>query len=155
MSLITVQGFLDSGLRVSSDITEKEVQFAIESVEQFYTKNALTQTHYNDLIANPLTEPNRTLLCGGTIDGITYAGLIKAEYHLTYSYLMTENMRVTRYSTMEKNSEFSKNSNREDILQQARAHWDIGMAFVKEVMEYYGLDTTHNNKNNLFETIVW
>lgn len=155
MALITIQGFLDSGLRVSSDVTDNEVQFAIETVEQFYTKNALTQEHYNDLIANQNTEPNRTLLRGGTVDGITYAGLMKAEYHLTYAYLMTENMRITRYSTMEKNSEFSKNSNREDILEQARVHWDIGMAFVSEVMEYYGLDTTHNNQNNLFETIAW
>lgn len=152
--LITIQGFVGSGLRVSSDVTDKEIEFAIQTVEQFYTKNSLTQEHYNDLIANPNTEPNRTLLRGGTIEGITYAGVMTAEYHLVYAYLLTENMRITRYSTMEKNSEFSKNSNREDILQQARVHWDIGMAFVAEVMEYYGLDTTHNSGNNLFETIL-
>lgn len=155
MNIITVQGFLDSGLKVSSDITDKEITMAIQTVEQFYTKNALTQAHYNDLLNNPSTEPNRTLLRGGTIDGITYAGIMQAEYQLTYAYLLTENMRITRYSTIEKNSEFSKNSDREDILQQARVHWDIGEAFVKEVMKYYGLDTTHNKENNLFNTILW
>lgn len=155
MALIAVQTFLNSGIRVSSDITEQEITFAINTVEQFYVKNALTQAHYNDLLNNPSTEPNRTLLRGGTIDGITYAGIMQAEYQLTYAYLLTENMRITRYSTMEKNSEFSKNSDREDILQQARVHWDIGMAFVEEVMKYYNLDTTHNKENNLFETIVW
>lgn len=154
MALIAVQTFLNSGIRVSSDITEQEITFAINTVEQFYVKNALTQEHYNDLLNNPSTEPNRTLLRGGTIDGITYAGIMQAEYQLTYAYLLTENMRITRYSTMEKNSEFSKNSDREDILQQARVHWDIGMAFVEEVMKYYNLDTTHNKGNNLFETIL-
>lgn len=153
--LITIQGFVSSGLRVSSDVTDKEIEFAIQTVEQFYTKNSLTQEHYNDLIANPNTEPNRTLLRGGTIEGITYAGVMTAEYHLVYAYLMTENMRITRYSTMEKNSEFSKNSTREDILEQARMHWDIGMAFLNEVMTYYNLDTTHNSGNNLFESIYW
>lgn len=155
MALIAVQTFLNSGIRVSSDITEQEITFAINTVEQFYVKNALTQEHYNDLIANPNTPTNRTLLRGGTLDGVTYAGLMNAEYHLVYAYLMTDTQRITRYSTMEKNSEFSKNSDREDILQQARVHWDIGMAFVKEVMKYYNLDTTHNKGNNLFETIVW
>lgn len=155
MPLIAVQSFLDSGVRVSSDITDKEITFAINTVENFYVKNALTQEHYNDLISNPNTPTNRILLRGGTIDGITYAGIMQAEYHLCYAYLLTENMRVTRYSTMEKNSEFSKNSNREDILEQARVHWDIGMAFVEEVMKYYDLDTTHNNQNNLFETILY
>lgn len=154
MALISVQNFLDSGVRISSDITDKEISFAINTVENFYIKNVLGNENYNNLLNNTTTEPNRTLLRGGTIDGITYAGLWPAEYHLVYSYLLTENMRVTRYSTMEKNSEFSKNSDREDILQQARVHWDIGMAFVKEVMKYYNLDTTHNKGNNLFETIL-
>ena len=155
MALISVQNFLDSGVRISSDVTEKEIAFAITTVENFYVKNALGNENYNNLLNNTTTEPNRTLLRGGTIDGVTYAGLWPAEYHLVYSFLLTENMRVTRYSTMEKNSEFSKNSDREDILQQARVHWDIGEAFVKEVMKYYGLDTTHNKENNLFNTILW
>ena len=153
--LITVQEFLDSGLRLSSDVTEKEIEFAISTCENFYVKNRLTQDHYNDLLNNQTTEPNKTLLNGGTIDGITYAGVMTAEYHLVYAYLMTENMRITRYSTMEKNSEFSKNSNREDILEQARMHWNVGISFLNEIMEYYGLDTTHNNGNSLFETIYW
>lgn len=153
--LISVQEFLDSGLRVSSDVTEKEIEFAINTCENFYVKNRLTQDHYNDLLNNQTTEPNKTLLIGGTIDGVTYAGVKAAEFHLCYAYLMTDNMRVTRYSTMEKNSEFSKNSNREDILEQARLHWNVGISFLNEVMTYYNLETEHNNGNNLFETIYW
>jgi hypothetical protein len=67
---------------------------------------------------------------------------------------MTEQQRITRYSTVDKNSEYSKNTDRDDILEQARVHWDIGMSFVEEVMKYYNLDTTHNKGNNLFETIL-
>lgn len=153
--LITANQFLDSGLRVSNDISTSEVEFAIRTVEQFYLKPALTDTNYIELDTNPTTEPNKTLIEGGVIDGVVYAGLSMAECHLVYAYLMTEQQRITRYSTMDKTSEFSKNTDRDDILEQARVHWNIGMSFVAEVQEYFGLDATHNNKNSLFETIVW
>lgn len=153
--LITIQEYLNSGLPVSVDIREAEVKFAVETIENFYVKNRLTQEHYNDLLNDQLTEPNHTLLRGGTIDGVTYAGVIAAECHLVYAYMLTENIRVTRFSSVEKNSEFSKNSNREDILEQARLHWNVGISFLNEVMTYYNLETEHNNGNNLFETIYW
>ncbi len=153
--LITASEFLDSGVRISNDISTSEVEFAIRTVEEFYLKPAITDENYIDLNSNPTTEPNRTLIGGGVIEGKDYAGLKYALYHLVFAWISTENQRITRYSTVEKNSEFSKNTEREDILQQARAHWDIGLSAVAEVQGYYGLDTTHNNKNNLFETIVW
>lgn len=153
--LITNQEFLDSGLRVSNDISSTEIEFAIKTVEQFYLKPALTDEYYIQLNNNQTIESYRTLINGGTIEeNREYAGLKFALYHLVYAYLMTEQQRITRYSTVDKTSEFSKNTEREDILQQARVHWDIGMSAVAEVQSYFGLDTTHNNQNNLFNTIL-
>lgn len=152
--LITFQEFIDSGIRISNDISQSEIEFAIKTVEQFYLKPAITDEHYIYLKTNPEDPTNLILLNGGVIEGIEYAGLKYALYHLVFAWISTENQRITRYSTVEKNSEFSKNTEREDILQQARAHWDIGLSAVAEVQEYYELDTTHNNKNNLFETIL-
>lgn len=153
--LITASEFLDSGVRISNDISTSEVEFAIRTVEHFYLKPAITDEHYIYLNTNPEDPTNIILLTGGVIEGKEYAGLKYALYHLVFAWISTENQRITRYSTVEKNSEFSKNTEREDILQQARTHWDIGMSFVAEVMEYFGLDAAHNNKNALFETIVW
>lgn len=152
--IITAQQFLDSGMRVSSDVSETEISTAINSVEHFYLKPHLTEQYYGQIVSQPTVEPYKTLIKGGVVDSIHYAGLELAMCHLVYAFLLSDNMRITRYSTMEKNSEFSKNSNREDILEQARVHWNIGMSFVAEVQEYFGLDATHNNQNNLFETIL-
>lgn len=153
--LLTYTEFLDSGVRISNDISQSELEFAIKTVEQFYLKPALTDTHYIELDNNQTTEPNKTLLKGGVIDGKQYAGLKDALCHLVYAYLSTEQQRITRYSTVNKDSEYSKTTDRDDILEQARVHWDIGMSFVQEVIGYYGLDTTHNRTNNLFETILF
>lgn len=153
--LITAQNFIDSGIRVSSDISDSEINMAIITVEQFYLKNRIGDTNYADLNTNPATATNYILLNGGTIDDVVIAGLKLALYHLVYAYLLTDTMRITRYSTMEKNSEFSKNSEREDILEQARVHWNVGMSFVGEVEKYYGLDNTRNNTNNLFCSVLF
>ncbi len=153
--ILSYNDFIDSGVRISSDVSQSEIEFAIKTIENFYLKPALTDEHYIELDTNPTVEPNKTLIKGGVIDGKSYSGLKHALCHLVYGYLMTEQQRVTRYSTVDKNSEFSKNTDREDILEQGRTHWNIGMSFVQEVMVYYGIDTTHNRTNNLFEGVVW
>lgn len=153
--LLTHTEFLDSGLHVSNDISEDEIKFAISTVENFYVKNAIGDTNYQNLNSSPTDPTNQILLKGGVLNGVTYAGMKLAECHLVYGYLMTETQRITRYSTVNKDSQFSKQSDRDDIMEQGRMHWNIGMSFTEEVMKYYGLDTTHNRTNNLFETIVF
>lgn len=153
--LLTYTEFLDSGLRVSSDISQSEIEFSIKTVEHFYLKKVIGDSNYQNLNNTPQDPTNKILLEGGVIDGKSYAGLKLGECHLVYAYLMTEQQRVTRYSTVNKDSEFSKNTDREDILEQGRLHWNLGVDFINEVAEYYGIDTTHNNKNSLFETILY
>lgn len=153
--IITATQFLDSGMRVSNDISESEITTAISTVENFYIKPHLTEEHYTQILTQPTVEPYKSLIKGGVVDNVHYAGLELAMYHLVYAYLLSDNMRITRYSSVEKNSEYSKNSEREDILEQARVHWNVGMTFTEEVMKYWNLDTNHNNKPNLFESIVW
>lgn len=153
--LITVEDFIDSGLKISNDVSDKEISFAIKTIEYFYLKERLTDANYISLSTNPTESINYILLNGGVIDDKVYGGLKYALCHLVYAYLMSENMRITRYSTVEKKSEFSNNSQREDILEQARMHMSIGDAAVREVMDYYQLDSTHNIQNNLFETIIY
>lgn len=153
--LITTSEFIDSGVPISNDISTAEITMAIDTVENFYLKSQITDANYIDLETNPTEAKNYILLNGGVIDDVKYAGLKKALYHLVFGYLLMDLYRITRYSSVEKTSEFSKSVTREDLFIQGRTHWEIGMAYVEEVQNYYGLDTKHNDKNNLFETLYY
>lgn len=47
--------------------------------------------------------------------------------------------RLTRFSTVEKNSEYSKSADRDNLERQMRLNHEIGEQFLKEVMSYYNL----------------
>lgn len=149
MQLITYNEFINSGLPVASDISEYEVEASIIAVEEFYLKNRITDEHYIDLLQNPLVGDNPTLLGGGIIDNKKYAGLKRALYHLVFAYMLINGYRVTRYSAVEKQSEFSVIPDRDDLTEQAKQQWEIGEAFVREVQVYYGIDPSSNSENNL------
>lgn len=151
--LISVSEYINSGLPVSTDISEYEIENAIKTVEHFYVKNRIGDANYIDLETPSAT--NYILLNGGTIDDKVFAGLKMAMYHLVYAYMIINNIRQTRYSSVEKTSDFSKNSEKNDIWTLARTHWDMGMAFCAEIEEYYGLDSSRNQNNNIFETILY
>lgn len=149
-NFITYSEFLASGLPVSDDVSTYEVEFCINSVEEFYLKAQLTDEHYLALLETP-TSP---LVSGGVIDGKRYAGLKQAMYHLVFAWMIVNDYRITRYSTVEKTSEFSKTPDPEKQELLARRHWEMGEAFVKEVKDYFDLDD-NNDKNNIFSTLLF
>lgn len=148
--LITYQDFINSGLPVSDDISQYEVEFSIITVEEYYLKHALTTAHYNELSALP----NSPLVKGGDLDGERYAGLKQAMYHLVFAWMVVNNYRITRYSSVEKNSEYSTKPSAEQLELLAKRHWEVGEAFTREVQDYYNLPET-NSSNNLFSTLLW
>lgn len=156
MQLITYNDFINSGMPVSSDISEYEVEASIIAVEEFFLKPRITDENYIDLLQNPLVGDNPTILAGGIIDNKKYVGIKRALYHLVFAYMLSNGYRVTRYSAVEKQSEFSVIPDREDLLEQAKQQWEIGTAFVDEIMLYYGLDPEDNSQNNLgLEPLLW
>lgn len=153
--LITYNEFISSGMPTSDDISSYEVEAAINAVEEFYLKQRLTDEHYIDLSDNPLAGDNPILLNGGNIDTTHYAGLKKALYHMVFAYMLTDGYRLTRYSSVEKTSEFSKSVDPDDLNETARRHWNIGISFVQEVQRYYNLNPAEHNQNDMFELLLW
>lgn len=152
--LITVQEFKQSGLPVAADIKDKEIEIAIITIEEFYLKPRITDQHYTDLLSNPTTGNNPVILNGGDLNGVHLAGLKNALYHIIYSYLLMDGYRATRFASVEKTSEYSKPVSREDLEDNARIHWNIGIAFVQEVQRFYNIDLYEGIQNTLFESIV-
>ena len=152
--LITVQEFKSAGLPVATDIKDAEIQMAITTIEEYYLKPRILDANYIDLTNNPTEAINYILLNGGVIDDVRFAGLKNGLYHLVYAYLVMDEYRLTRFASVEKTSEFSKTVGREDLEDNARIHWNVGIAFVKELQNYYGINNNECIQNTLFESIV-
>ena len=138
--LLSTTEFLDCGLPVASDISTDDVQMAITTIEHFYVKPRLGDKNYTELLSNPTDETNAILLSGGAIDDVYYAGIKKAECYLVFAFMMVNNYRVTRYSTVEKNSEYSSTVSRENLQDMAKMNWEIGEQFFREIMSYYDIE---------------
>ena len=142
---LTADEFLNSGLRVSDDISTYEVEEAISMVEDYFIRPHLTDEHfieleaYNDQTEQDPEDDEYILINGGTIDTKRYAGLKKAEKYLVFAWLGVNMNRLTRYSTVEKDSEYSKSANTDNLERQMRLNHEIGEQFLKEVMSYYNL----------------
>lgn len=154
--LITVEEFLNSGMPVSTDISYEEVQQAIETVEEFHSKYRLGDHLYISLLEEPESEQNRVLLNGGTIGERHIAGMKQALFHGVFAFMLVDSIRLTRYASIEKDSEYSKNTSETDRVESARRHWEIYEAFVLEIQEVMNINSEHNNKNNLiFDSLLW
>lgn len=140
-NIITAQDFFDCGLPVSTDITEQEVTFAVTSVEQFYIVPRVGDLKWAQLIEHPTDYD--VAINGGT----TLAGLKMAEYHLVFSYLLYDRMRLTRYSSVVKNDEHSTDPSLKDTLEISRFHWEQGEVFLRDVLKYLQIEDkgVHNN----------
>lgn len=145
---LTVEEFLNGGLPVSDDISTYEVEEAISMVEDYFVRPRLTDENFIELEAyndQPEAEQDPQddeyiLINGGTIDTKRYAGLKKAEKYLVFAWLGVNMNRLTRYSTVEKNSEYSKSADTDNLERQMRLNHEIGEQFLKEVMSYYNID---------------
>lgn len=143
---LTADEFLNSGLRVSDDISTYEVEEAISMVEDYFVRPHLTDEHfieleaYHDQTEQDPEDDEYILINGGTIDNKRYAGLKKAEKYLVFAWLGVNMNRLTRYSTVEKNSEYSKSADADNLERQMRLNHEIGQQFLKEVMRYYNID---------------
>lgn len=139
--LITIDEFLNSGLPVSEDIRIATVENAIKTAEIFWLKNLISDENYIDLIENPETELNYTLLEGGSVTsprGTKYvAGIKAALHHYVFALILNDNLRATRYGSVEKDSEYSKLADAQDIEIIAREHVEIAESFVDDLLEFF------------------
>lgn len=146
--IITASEFLNSGMPVSTDIADAEVEMAIKTVEQMYVKQMFGDL-WADIAQNPGSYPELT---EGTS---SMAGLKMAEHHLVFAYMIHDDMRLSRYHAVVKDSEHSQNPSRADLLSIAKHHWEIGMAFVDECSRYAGAERDKHTSNLIFNELVF
>ena len=145
--LLTTDEFLNGGMPVSDDISTYEVEEAIQMIEDFVVKPHLTDENfialeaYNDLppAEQDPEDDEYILINGGTIDNKRYAGLKKAIKYLVFAWMGVNLNRLTRYATVEKDSEYSKPASLENLERQMRLNYEIGTQFLNEVMTYYNI----------------
>lgn len=156
--ILTTQEFENMGFPISNDIDTSRIKLAIDTVEGTCIKDALTNEHYLDLVNNPTSATNYILLNGGTIDDIYYLGLKKAIGYISFAWLMSSSYQVTRYGTVLKRSEFSDNKvsiDEDDLNVATRRYLEVGIRLLKEIMNYYNLNTTNNIDVLGLNTIVY
>ena len=145
--LLTTDEFLNGGMPVSDDISTYEVEEAIQMIEDFVVKPHLTDENfialeaYNDLppAEQDPEDDEYILINGGVIDNHRYAGLKKAIKYLVFAWMGVNLNRLTRYSTVEKDSEYSKPASLENLERQMRLNYEIGEQFLRETMSYYNI----------------
>ena len=145
--ILSVTDFLNGGMPVSDDISTYEVAEAIQMIEDFVVKPHLTDENfialeaYNDLppAEQDPEDDEYILINGGTIDNHRYAGLKKAIKYLVFAWMGVNLNRLTRYATVEKDSEYSKPASLENLERQMRLNYEIGEQFLRETMSYYNI----------------
>lgn len=147
--ICSAQYIIDSGLPISSDISDREIEYACRTVEQFYVKPMLGSELYSDIVSD--TTHQYDDIVNGTDE---VAGLELAISHLVFAYLAYDNTRITRYTSVVKDSDESENPSREDLLAVAKHHWEIGMVFVREVLEFLQIEIPKSYNNMIFSELI-
>lgn len=143
---ITAEEFFNSGLPVSDDIRSEEVDFSINTVEQFFVKQYLGET-FNAIIADP-----------STYSDILNApdGLKQAMYQLVFGYMLYTNIRLTRYASVIKDDEHSTGPSMKDLLEMSRLYWETGTVFLYRVCKSFDIDPTKVKRNDfIFNELLY
>lgn len=135
--IITPIELLDSGLPVSDDITDQEIEFAIHTIEEYVVRPYITSDALNGILGEE-TE----------YDGIL-PKLQDAMYHLVFAYLMYDRIRLTRYSSVIKNDEHSTDPSEKDLREVCTMHSEIGVRFLMDCAELLANVIEHYKKGKL------
>lgn len=131
--IITVNDILNSGLPISDDIRASEIENAIEVSEFFWLKSLIGDEKYIDLNNDPISAENYLLLHGGVYENKYLAGIKRALINYTFSYLILNNIRATRFGSVYKTDEFSENANTNNLQFNSRYYREIAEAYIREL----------------------
>lgn len=141
--IITISELINSGVAISDDISNSEIEFAINTMEHFYLRPALGE-HYEHFIEQNPSQTYSELL-----------PLVKsAMYHIVYAYILqNRNIRATRYGSVVKNDEYSNSPSESNALMVCKAEFEIGESYIQEVQ--LELHYVPELKNKIFDTLLY
>lgn len=156
--IITIDDLLNSGLDVSAEITSEKLALAIGTAENFVVKPRLGKL-YSSIVNDP--DGYYNLINGGawtvnleyTTKTYQLTGLKSAILHLAYAFLLRQNISATTFGSVMKKDDYSVNAAEPELHNLARFHTTVGMAYLNEVMDAYGIDKTKNYPN-YYEELV-
>lgn len=131
--LITFEDVINSGLPISDDIATNEIENAIEVSEFFWLKSLIGDEKYIDLNNDPTSDENYLLIQGGVYENKYLAGIKRALINYTFSYLILNNIRATRFGSVYKTDEFSENVNPNNLQFNSRYYREIAEAYIREL----------------------
>lgn len=134
MALLSVTEFVESGLRVSDDIRDAEIQMAIDTCEKTYIVPLITKDYYTALVTSSLSDDDYEVVNGN--DSIM--GLKMAIAHCVFAYLLYDRIQLTRYSAVIKEDEHSSDPSESDIMSICSNHWEVGMQNVIDALVTFG-----------------
>ena len=144
--IITATEFYNSGLPVSDDITTAEIEFATNTVEQYFVKPFL-----DDLLATIVANPTQYSDVLNAPDGLK-----QTMFHLVFAYMVYDKIRLTRYSSVIKNDEHSTDPSFDQLIDISKLHWEIGMSFLRRVCDNCLIDWKSVKRNDLiFNELIY
>lgn len=121
-TLISTQDFINSGLPVSDDIRPEEIDASIKTTELVYLKPFLSSELYNALLSPQY-------------ENVELKNIVKfADCHCVFAMMLYDRMRLTRYNTVIKEDEHSKEPSEADILNVCSMHWEQGLQMIIDVL---------------------
>lgn len=142
--LITTTDIYNSGLSVSEEIPQANVERAIKTAEQFMVRPRLTDKVYIDFV-NGL---HNDLLNGGIVGESYVTGLKEAEIELTFAVLLHQSINATTFGSVVKIDDYSKYAGYDNIAEEAKRHIEIGLAYLKEITNILGIKEEDQILNN-------
>lgn len=156
--LITINQLLESGLDISEEINQNKLSLAIATAEDFIIRPRMGEL-FNNIVADPtayselINGGNITINNDMTTRTVYVRGLKYAIFHIAYSYLLKSNLSVTSFGTVEKKDDYSNNVKINDIDNLARLHFEIGLSYVRDITDAYGI-VSNVPLNNFFEELL-
>lgn len=158
--LITINELLDSGLPISDEISDAKLMYAINTAELYIIKPRLGDQKYLEILDQP--SEYAAVINGGVVEREEHGetkyyylnGLKRAMYELSFAYLLFNDITATIFGSVRKKDDYSTNVGREDLFLAAKMHYEIGLAYIKEVTNWLGINNEGKELPSFLEDFI-
>ncbi len=158
--LITINELLNSGLPISDELSDAKLSYCIQTAELYVLKPRLGDQTYLAILDQP--SQYAEVINGGVVEREEHGetkyyylnGLKRAMYELSFAYLLFNDITATIFGSVLKSDDYSKNVGREDLLDAAKMHYEIGLAYIKEVTDWLGINNEVKELPSFLEDFI-
>lgn len=131
--------YINSGVPTSDDVSQREVELAIKTVEHYVVKQFIGRDLYKVITQNPTVYED-------VVDGNDEViGLKVSIVHLVHSYILWDRYRVTRFGSVVKKDEYSEHPSEQSLYNVCKEHYEIGIGFLLDCCEFLNIKPQETN----------